>query len=374
MIRIPVTGPIFAVLILLFLVPAACTREQHPVKLGFVGALTGRGADLGVAGRNGAMLAIEQRNAAGGIKGRPVELLVRDDEQSTETARRAVAELIGQNVPAIIGPMTSGMAIATVPLVNASRVIMMSPTVTTNELCGKDDNFFRVISATREYAEKNARYQFDKLGHRNAAALYDLNNKAYTECWLNDFRTTFEGLGGTMLAVQTFSSGSDTVFTGKVRELLAGKPDVMVIISNSVDAAIICQQARKIDPRVSFTLAEWATTERLLELGGKAVEGAYLDQFFNRDDTSPSFMTFLREYRQRFGMDPGFAGVAAFDATNVVLDALARKGTRQDLKEFILATGSFTGVQQKISFDRFGDARRTTYVSTIRDGRFVVKE
>lgn len=351
----------------------ACSKKE-PVRLGFVGALTGRGADLGIAGRNGAMLAIEQRNAAGGINGHQIELLPRDDGQNADTAKRVVAELIEQQVTAIIGPMTSNVAMATVPLVDASRTIMISPTVTTNDLSGKDDNFFRVVSANSEYATNNARFQIKKLGHRRAAAIYDLSNKAFTENWLNDFRARYETLGGRMVLAKPFVSGNEPAFHEMVKDLLAAKPDVIVIIANAVDAALICQQVRKLDQRVAFTMVGWAATERLLELGGSAVEGAHVDQYFNRDDTSTQFTTFIQGYRKRFSMEPGFAAITAYDAANVLLDALARKGPKQTLREAIQAAPTYEGLQQRIVFDRNGDSHRNTYISTVRNGKFVIVE
>ena len=347
----------------------ACSSNE-PVRLGFVGVLSGRSADLGIAGRNGAMLAVEERNAAAGIKGRRIELVIKDDEQNPDTARRVVTELINQQVAAIIGPMTSNTAMATVPLVNSSATIMISPTVTTNSLSGKDDNFFRVISADSVYATDNARFQFETLGHRRAAVIYDLSNKAFTESWLSDFRTMFETLGGKTVTAQPFVSGKETGFHETVKGLLAAKPDVVVIIANAVDAALVCQQVRRLDQRVAFSLAGWAATERLLEMGGDAVEGAHLDQYFNRNDTSAKFSAFLQSYRKRFSMEPGFAAITAYDATNVVLDALARKGPKQTLRECILAAPTYQGLQQSIVFDRYGDSHRNIYVSTIRNGKF----
>jgi branched-chain amino acid transport system substrate-binding protein len=349
-------------------------ENRKPVTIGFIGGLTGRTADLGVAGRNGVMLAVERRNAAGGIKGRPVELVVRDDEQNPETARRVVGELVNLKVAAIIGPMTSSMAMAAVPLVNRAQIVMISPTVTTNELTGKDDYFFRVSSPTSENAVKNARYQFARRGYRRAAAIYDLNNKAYTESWLHDFSAEFEAMGGKMTRRLSFQSGSDSAFYLLVRELLLSRPDVIVIIANAVDAAMICQQVRKLNQQTGLDMAEWAATERLLELGGTAVEGAYVDQFFIRDDSSPRFASFLKSYHERFDLEPGFAGVTAYDAANVVLDALVRINSGQPLKETILSGGPFQGVQQSIRFDRFGEAHRKTFVSTIRNGEFITVE
>jgi branched-chain amino acid transport system substrate-binding protein len=364
---------VYLVSISLAALPSACSKSE-PLRLGFVGGLTGRVADLGIAGRNGALLAVEERNAAGGVNGRQVELIIRDDEQDPATAKRVVTELISSRVAAIIGPMTSSIAMETVPLVNSAKTLMVSPTVTTSDLTGKDDYFFRVISDTQSYAAKNAGYMYSQLGRRKAVAIYDMGNKAYTESWLKHFRTTFEGLGGTMPLQKPFKSGNDTAFAGPVKELLAAKPDLVVIIANAVDAATISQQLRKLDPQVQLTLAEWAATERFLEMGGAAVDGAYVDQYFNRDDKSAKFSAFLQNYRKRFSMEPGFPGIAAYDAANLVLDAMSRTSGGKTLREAILATPTFQGLQQTISFDRFGDSQRKTYISTVKSGRFVVIE
>ena len=83
---------------------AACTRSE-PIRLGFLGSLTGRSSDLAEAARNGAMLAIEQRNLAGGVHGRTIELTVRDDAENPDVAAKAAAELSASGVKAIIGPI-----------------------------------------------------------------------------------------------------------------------------------------------------------------------------------------------------------------------------------------------------------------------------
>jgi branched-chain amino acid transport system substrate-binding protein len=352
---------------------AACSKVE-PIRLGFVAGLSGRVADLGVPGRNGAILAIEQRNAAGGINGHPVELLVKDDEQNPETARRVVAELLSQKTEAVIGPMTSSMAIATISLVNSSKSIMVSPTVTTTELAGKDDNFLRVISVTTDYAGKSARYQVEKLGHRTAAVLYDIGNKSYTESWLKDFRKVFEASGGQILKVQSFQSGSNFVFYESVKELLQVKPDVVVVITNAVDSALICQQVRKLDARKPIVMSEWASTERFVELAGSAAEGVHVSQFLDRNDTSARYLAFRKAYLARFAAEPGFAGLASYDAAMVVLDAYARRKAGQTLKEAILAASQFQGVQQTITFDPFGEANRKTFVAVIRNGQYVTLE
>ena len=95
---------------------------QEPIRIGFIGELTGNSADLGEAGRNGAMLAIEQANQSGGINGRPIELLARDTGSTPATAINSAKELLDARVVAVIGTMTSGMTSSAV-----SKVVNRSP-------------------------------------------------------------------------------------------------------------------------------------------------------------------------------------------------------------------------------------------------------
>lgn len=352
---------------------SAC-QKQEPIHIGFVGGLTGKVADLGVAGRNGVQLAVEQRNATGGVNGRPVELVVRDDEQDPETAKRVVRELINQSIELIIGPMTSSMAMAVLPQINTSRSILLSPTVTTTDLTGKDDNFLRVTSTTTSYAVKNARYQFEKLGIRTVAVIFDSTNKSYTESWLNDFRTTFSALGGKVILAKSFPSTKNTVFLPLVKELLAAKADSVVIISNAVDSALICQQIRKLAPKQRIALSEWASTERFTELAGTASEDVIVSHFLDRNDRSQRFLDFLKAYRTRFNQDPGFAGVAGYDAGLVALEAFTLRTKGGSLKDSIIAGKSFPGVQAPLNIDRFGDSDRKSFLSIIKSGQYIAAE
>lgn len=353
---------------------AGACRKPEPIRLGFLGGLTGRVADLGVGGRNGAILAVEQRNAAGGVRGHPVELLVRDDEQDNEATRGAVTDLLRRGVEVIVGPMTSSVAMAAVPLVNGSGAILVSPTVTTTALDRLDDHFLRVISHTTDYASKSARYLFTKQGRRRVAAVCEQGNSAYTESWLRDFRQTFEALGGRLTRVDRYRSGPDVSLLEVARELLSGGPDAVLIITNAVDAALLCQQLRKLSPGVRIAMSEWASTERFAELAGAAADGVIVAQFIDRTDRTPRYQAFHRDYLERFGHEPGFAGLAGYDAATVVLDAFADRRRGETLKAAILRIGRFRCVQQEIAIDRFGDANRRTFVTAVRSGRYETLE
>ena len=361
----------FLVLIMTLAGLLSCCTKKEPLRIGFVGGISGRVADLGIAGRNGVVLAVEMCNRAGGINGRAIELLIEDDQQDAAQAKAAVQRLIDQRVEAIVGPMTSMVAMATVPVVDQARVVMISPTVSAQELSNVDDYFFRVVSSTAEYAHKSADYQATKQGIRRVAVTYDLRNKAYCESWLKEYRKAFAKHGGEVVLTEPYYSGDEVNFATLAESLLKANPDAVVVIANSLDTALFAQQVRKRDPHVYITTSEWAATERLSELGGIAVEGVIIPMFMDRDSNNPGYLAFRQAYLDRFSIEPGFGGVTAFDATNVVLAALAGKDNSQSLKQAILSQGTFVGVQSDIRFDKTGDAKRDTYMTTIHNGYFL---
>lgn len=111
--------------------PLSGCAYRSPIRVGFAGELTGRQADLGVHGRNGAQLAVEAINAAGGVAGRPIELLVRDDRGTSEGAQAADRELISEGVVAIIGHMTSAQTVAGRLVTELAKMVLFSPAAST---------------------------------------------------------------------------------------------------------------------------------------------------------------------------------------------------------------------------------------------------
>lgn len=364
------TAAALAVLVLLL---SGCGRKE-PVRIGYVGGLSGRVADLGRDGRNGVILAVEARNARGGVRGRVVELLVRDDGQDLETALKVDRELADLGVAAVIGHMTSAMSVGAVPLMNERGIPLVSPTTTTKLLAGLDDQFFRVSATTAAYAVRVASYLRDEVGIESATVVYDLGNKAFTESWYDDFRDEFLSGGGAMAGVFTFTSGPEVRFEDLAREALATAPDTLVIVANALDTAMIAQQVRKIGNGTILATSAWASTEELIELGGAAVEGMVLSQFFDRESRDRAYVSFKEHYREQFGTLPGFAGVKAYDAATVVLEALEGMKKGETLKEALLRIGTFQGIQGSISFDAFGDVEDRTIITTVRDGTFRVLE
>lgn len=350
----------------------ACS-EPEPLRIGFLGGLSGRVADLGLNGRNGALLAIEECNAAGGINGHRLELLLADDRQDPQTARQQLQKLIDQRVAVVIGPMTSSIATAIVPLSNDNRLPLISPTVTTEELTGIDDYFFRVTAGTSHYSKALARYLLEKKGIKRVNVIYDLNNKAYTESWLNGFRAEFEQHGGSLDKLVSFHSGPDVHFSQLASNLLHPSSEAILILSSAMDSAMLSQQLHKQGYRKALVASAWSATEKLIEMGGNTVEGMLLAQFFDREDHSKSYLVFKNRYQQRFLEEPGFASVGAYDATTLALQALKANGGSVS-KQAILDQSGIDGVQGKIILDGFGDAQRPTYITTVKNGKFIIMD
>lgn len=348
---------------------------QTPLLLGFVGGLTGRSSDLGLQGRNGATLAVEEINDQGGINGRPLELITRDDKQDPQIARKVARELCDKGVVAIIGHMTSTMAEAALPLTNENKMLMISPTVSTPKLSGIDDYFFRVVNANVYITNFQAAYAFEKLKLRRMAAIYDLGNRAYTEKYTNNFKAKFEGLGGKFVSVNTFTTGPDINFNNLVHRINDQAPDGLLISAGAIDTAMICQHVRMAGIKIPIMICGWSQTPDLLHHGGPAVEGVIGAMYLNFFSTAPSFLAFKEKFQRRFGKDkPTFAVIFSYEAVMMVKEALLKNPDPKQLKQTILKQKIFQGVQGPFEIDRYGDTWRKFNIITISQKRFQVLE
>lgn len=356
------------------LCPLGCDSDK-PIRIGFIASLSGRVAYLGSAGRNAVQLAVEQCNEKGGIHGHRVELIAKDDRQSDKIAVQAFRELIKAEVEVIIGPMTSNMAMVITPYLNEARIVAVSPTISTDRLSGIDDYFFRVTPATNQAAILSADYQIRSERARKFVAIYDNSNLAYCESWLKSFKNRFVAGGGQITAVVAFEKSENRSFLEIVQSTLANDSDGILIIANAMDSALICHQIRKSDPDITIMLAAWGATDRLIELGGNAVEGVTVVRNYDRDSPNPAYQAFRKIYLERYRKAPGFPGVHGYDAAQVVLTALSARKDKQSVKESILSIGEFDGLQSQIIFDAYGDVNRSnTSISIVRNRKFVIVE
>ena len=367
------------ILILGVCLSVASCSEELPLKIGFVGGLTGRVADLGVAGRDGVIMEVEHINRSGGIGGRKVELVIKDDRQDAESAKQAIRELISEQVIAIIGPMTSSMAVVIQPLISSSQTVTISPTAKTDQLSDQDDFFLRVTNQLSRNAEQLAAHAVKGLGLKKIAVVYDVSNRAFTETWLNYFEKLLLQNGGQIAVAEEFTSQPDVHFLPIAKRILATKPDGVLLLSNAIDTALLAQQIRKLESKVALFSSEWAFTTDLISFGGRPVNGMIAFLSFNTNSQEARYLAFKERFINRFGYAPSFATVLAHDATSFLFAGLKKAGlkknpSQRDLKEALLNLGPFPGLQSKITVDRYGDVERTLFMTVIEDGQFKVVE
>jgi len=360
-----------ALAIVLCLALTAC-GEEPSLKIGFVGGLTGRVADLGVAGRDGVIYAVEEKNQAGGIAGRTIELVTRDDQQDIDSAKQAVEDLIGEEVVAIIGPMTSSIAVAIKPVIDASQLVMISPTVKTDHLSAQDDFFLRVTTPLSSNAVKLAEQAVNTLHLQKFAVIYDTSNRAFTETWYNYFKTALQERGGEIVAKEEFNSDPAVHFMPIAERIMASGPEGVLMISNAIDTALLAQQFDKLGARVPLFSSEWAFTSDLLSFGGRAVEGMSSYHSFNANSETRDYLAFKELFIKRFGYAPAFASVLAYDAASFLFAGLESNPGKEGLKRSLLEISSYQGLQSQFKVDRFGDVERRLFLTVVDGGQFKV--
>ena len=253
----------------------------------------------------------------------------------------------------------------------AWQVTVTSPTITSMDFYGNDDYLFRINRTTRDNAHDYARRLFAQ-GQRRVAVAYDLRNRSFTESWFREFEAAFSGLGGKTVAAVTFESRPDADFGEVMRAMLAAEPDGLMFLAAAIDLTRLCQHAKLQAPQLPIAAAEWAASEKLIELGGKALEGLVIVQAFDRDERSARYQAFRSAYFKRFQREPGYSSVLAYDAATVLFDAMQRRTEDETLKQALVRHAPFQGLQQQIAFDANGDTPRTVYFTQIRDGRYVL--
>jgi branched-chain amino acid transport system substrate-binding protein len=159
-----------------------------------------------------------------------------------------------------------------------------------------------------------------------------------------------------------------------VTEMRQKDIEMLVIVANSVDAALLCQQVRKAGWQIPLALSDWAATEQLINLGGRTVEGAIISQFFNRKSTKPAYLTFKEEFLRSYKSEPGFGALHSYNAAMMIFRAMSERQGNETLKQTILRIAHFQGLQDDIVINQYGDSNHPTYIGVIENGAFKIFE
>ena len=346
--------------------------QQKPVTIGFVASLTGSTSELGVNGRNGLMMAIEEINATGGVNGRSVEVVVKDDKNDPQTGLAVDQELYEDGISFIIGHMTSNMAALSIPFVNSKDMLMINPTMSATTLFNQDDHLIGVVSPNSDQAVIIKESMVKNGDGKKVAVIYESQNLAYTGTVKDCLVKEIEPLGGQFIYEEAFLSGANPNYLDISQRVLNTKPDSIVILASSFDAAMFCQQLYKQNNQTPVYLAAWSMNNDLLLQGGQSVEGVEIPSLIDSDSQIPAYTAFREKYLNKYGSEPTFAAVYTYEAAMVLFNAMEESNSNNPdtIKKTIIKKGTYQGLQSEININEYGDATRTIYQYIVKDGQF----
>ena len=349
---------------------------NRTIKIGYFGDLSGPTFNFGQSAINGVLMAADEINQAGGIGGRRIDVVIEDDKGSPEEAARLTTKLIDNDkVVAIIAGGTSGNSRAAAPKAQSSHTPFISPSGTDPAITQAGDYIFRACFVDTFQGEVMASFAVNTLKAQKAAIIFDFNSP-YGRGLTSYFRTSFVKLGGKIVSEQSYAQG-DADFKGQLSTIRSAEPDVIYIPGYYGDVALIAKQARMIGLTQPLLGGDGWDAPELWQLGGDALNGAYISTHYSVDDPSPAIKTFVDLYRQRYGnLLPDAHAALAYDAARILFDAIARAGSTdgEKVRDALAQTRNFAGVTGLISMDADRNAVKPAVVLKLQDVKFIYQE
>lgn len=351
-----------------------CLRAK-PVRIGFSGPLTGRWADLGVQGRNGATLAVEDLNARGGVAGRQVELVVADEKDSAQAARDAVDALDARGVAVVVGLMTSTAAEAGLPRAEAAGLAVVSPSATSSRLTGLEDAFFRVTPDLTGFARLQARGVARRQPGCRVLAVGEPGNQAFTGPYALAFASRLAELGGSLadsvdLVPEQPLDGRD--LDDRVR---AANAAAVLALLPARDLTRLVLRLRAANPGLPIHAVMWGFDAEFLEMAGDSAEGVASCLLYPFSSTLRGMAEFQTRYLARFGYAPASGALLAYEAVSAAALGLERTGGgRQGLARVLAGLEHIPGICGELALDRSGDVVRPIFWVVVRGGAIHAEE
>ncbi len=346
------------------------------VRIGVFMSTTGSTANFGISSVNGIKMAADEINAAGGINGKQVELLVQDDRSDASEAATIVTKFVTQDmVHAVIGEVASSRSIAAAPIAQNAKIPMLTPSSTNPEVTKKGDFIFRSCFIDPYQGAAIAQFAAKTLGAKTAAIMVDRKNDYSTglEKVINE---TFAKFGGKIVATQSYQEG-DQDFNAQLTSLKGSNPEVIFVPGYYNDVGLIAKQARDKGITVPLIGGDGWDSEQLYKIGGTALNGSYFTNHYSPFDTDPRVVKFVNDYKKLYSGTPDALAATAYDAANIMFDAIKRSKSLSgpDIRDALAATNAFPGVTGTVTFNQQRDAVKPIVMIEIKDGgTYAVKE
>ncbi len=350
------------------LVLAACAGARRPILVGVTGPFS---QPRGVSMRHAAQLAADEINAAGGIRGRRLQLVFADDSGSEDQAIH-IAKAFSDSAAmvAVVGHLSSNttLAAARVYSTGASPLLMISPSASSPDLTGFSPYVFRVTPSDLNQGQQIARFARRALGAGRAGVIF-INNE-YGRGLRQAFAVEFSGLGGSVLEEDPYLPATPSLepYLSHMRQ--RGGVDVLVLACERPGAELALRELRQLGLR-------WPAIggDALTGIEGPLAAGVRFSSTYLPQQPGERNARFVGAYARAFnGERPDHRGAGAYDIVRLLAQAIGEVGPdRQAIRDYIAQVGTskpaFEGVTGTIAFDVNGDVpAKPVVIGVIRNG------
>jgi branched-chain amino acid transport system substrate-binding protein len=360
---------------------AACDQGPQPtptftgtIKVGVAAPYTGDTADGGIQIMQGAQLAADEVNAAGGVLGKKIEIVPADDSADPKKATDVANSLVSQGIVAVVGHKDSGVSIPASAIYHTAGIVQVTPTSSNPALTSQGfDTVFRVCPVDTTQGPLLAEFMIQKLGLTKIAVIYA--NTAYGQGLRSEFERRAAELGVKPLSSQQINRG-DKDFSSTLQTIQPQAPQAIFYAGSLPEAIVILQQMKEIGLKATFVGGDTLFQPEFSVQTGSASEGAYVSSFFPDmlNDQDSSARSWVTEYRTTFKRDPGGNSSGGYVAAMSIFQAIKNAGSTDhtQIKDAMkgLNMDSLIG---RIAFDSKGDLqdqRAHLRIFQIKNGEF----
>lgn len=363
------------VLAILFLAAAAAAPSHaKEIRIGLITPLSGDVKTFGESVRNSFLIAVEEANAKGGVAGMKIAWVVQDDKNDATEAANVANLLVNQHrVKAIVGSVTSKTSIPVSDITQAGKVPTISPTATNPKVTVADgkrkDYMFRACFIDPFQGAVLAKFAQETLKKKSAAVLYDASND-YSKGIAEVFRDAFRKQGGSVAAFESYGK-DDVDFSALLTKVKASGADVLFLPDYYNKVGLIAKQAREKGVKAQLIGPDGWDSPDLVKIAGPAIEGGYFSNHYSPDDKRPEVVAWVKKYKEKHGQVPDALGTLAYDATNMLLEAIRKAGSDdpKKIREALASLKDFQAVSGKSTMDRNGDCIKSAAILKIEGGK-----
>jgi len=345
--------------------------SAEPLKIGMVASLTGPAAEVGRYAIQGAKLAAEEVNKTGGVLGRPIELVIEDNQTTNPGVVLAFSKLAGdKDIPAFIGPPFSTQIHAIAPdIQRLGKPVMIGGTDPQLTHMG-NPWLFRFRPNDIYSARVIADYGVKTLGKKKWAIVHSTD--AFGTSGMKTLLEDLKGMDVEPALIQGYTNNSQD-FTPVVFAVKQSGADVMATyMTVPTDVAIFARQLRQLGVNVAWFGSPSTVATDVLKLAGAALFDSYAASPFNAD-SSPAAKEFATKYEATYKSAPDYNGAWTYDAVHVLALAIdnAKSLEPQKIREAILSVKGYPGVEGTYNFDQNGDGLHSYNIVKNDNGKIV---